>query len=440
MTGSVTWACTPGFAPEFIFPFTPLDHYGVANLQEFQTLLYRPLYWVGSDGRPELDEALSLAERPVWSADGLSATVTVKPWRWSDGSVVDADGVLLWMHLLLAAKDQFGGYSPGFFPDNLTGFRKVSDASVEFTFDRAYSRTWVLMNQLSTITPLPRAWDRTANGPADATHDPADAAAVHAFLRAANDDRAGWGDSPVWGVVNGPWRLASYTIKGAQGEAVLVPNEMYDGPVPARLAELRLKPFGTDHEQYEWLRGSAPGDVRMGYLPFEHVTEPTDDPARGGPNPLQPSHTLLPQFTYKIHYFPINFANPDPAAQAYRQLYVRQALQHTLDADRAIREIYRGYGYPTNGPIPVLPDSPLLSRAGRAAPYPFDVDRARQLLAGHGWDVTSTPAVCVDPDRAGPASGRATGSASRCATPPATPPWPRCSSSTPRTPPRPGSS
>lgn len=161
--GSVTWACTSGFSPVFIFPFTPGEYYGVANLHEFQTLMYRPLYWYGTGGRPTVDYERSLAEPPEWSEDGRTATITVKPYKWSNGESVNADNVMLWMHLLEAEKDSFGGYTPGFFPDNLTGYEKVAEDKVSFTFDRAYSRNWVLMNQFSTITPLPKAWDRTAD-------------------------------------------------------------------------------------------------------------------------------------------------------------------------------------------------------------------------------------------------------------------------------------
>lgn len=62
--GSVTWACTSGFSPVFIFPFTPGEYYGVANLHEFQTLMYRPLYWYGTGGQPTVDYERSLAEPP----------------------------------------------------------------------------------------------------------------------------------------------------------------------------------------------------------------------------------------------------------------------------------------------------------------------------------------------------------------------------------------
>ncbi|MFI9170091.1 ABC transporter substrate-binding protein [Streptomyces lincolnensis] len=399
--GSVTWACTAGFSPVQIFPLTPADHYGVANLHEFQMLMYRPLYWYGSHGRPEVDDERSLAGPPVWDETGRTATITLKPWKWSNGETVNADSVLLWMRLLEAGKEQFGGYAPGFFPDNLTDYRKISDSTVSFTFDRAYSPGWVLMNQLSTITPLPKAWDRTAaDTPADATNDPDQAPAVLAHLRACNADRTAWADSPVWSVVSGPWRLRTYTIDGTEGEAVLVPNESYSGPDKPRLDEFRLVPTSSDDSAYAALRrgpSAGPDAVQVGFLPFEELTEPATDPSTGGPNPLAADYRLIPQLTYKIHYFPINFNNPTAAGRVFRRLYFRQALQSCLDSEGAVRDVYRGYGYHTTGPVPLLPDSPLLSPTRKDNPYPFDVDRARRLLADHGWDTTRTPAVCVRP-------------------------------------------
>ena len=94
---------------------------------------------------------------------------------------------------------------------------------------------------------------------------------------------------------------------------------------------------------------------------------------------------------------PLNFDNPSAAGQIIHQTYFRQALQHTLDQDTAIRDIYHGYGYRTNGPVPLVPDSDLVSPAQRGDPMPFDLDRARELLADNGWDTQQTPAVCVRP-------------------------------------------
>ena len=81
--GVVTWACAPGFPPAVIFPFTPAERMGTRNILEFQALMYRTLYFFGTDGTPDVDYENSIGEPPVWSADGLTVEVTVKPWAWT---------------------------------------------------------------------------------------------------------------------------------------------------------------------------------------------------------------------------------------------------------------------------------------------------------------------------------------------------------------------
>jgi peptide/nickel transport system substrate-binding protein len=100
---------------------------------------------------------------------------------------------------------------------------------------------------------------------------------------------------------------------------------------------------------------------------------------------------------YSIHYFPLNFNNPTVAGSIFKQLYFRQALQHTVDQDSAIKDVYKGYGYRTNGPVPALPDSKLVSPGQRSNPYPFNTDQARELLSANGWDVRALPGRCVNP-------------------------------------------
>jgi len=185
--GTACWACHVGFPPSTIFPFTPPERMGIRNLFEFQTLMYRPLYWLGRDGQPGVDYDLSLAYPPEWSGDGLSVTVTLKPWKWSNGETICADNVMFWINMMVVKASRYGGYSPGYLPDNLTSCQKVAEDKVRFDFDRAYSKTWVLMNQLTLITPMPRAWDRTAHdAPANASADLADIPAVYDYLVAQN--------------------------------------------------------------------------------------------------------------------------------------------------------------------------------------------------------------------------------------------------------------
>jgi len=414
--GTVTWACAPGFPPAVIFPFTPAERMGTRNIYEFQMLMYRTLYYFGSRGTPEVDYEQSIGEPPQWSADGRTVTIKIKPWRWSNGETVCADNVLLWTNMMKVKGDRYGEYVPGYFPDNLSDYGKLSDDSVYFTFDKPYSRKWLLMNQLSTITPMPRAWDRTQDGPANASGDLADVPAVYDFLMAEQGDildegnkhRTRWADSPVWSVVSGPWRLKSYTLDGI---VTFVPNEHYSGPNKPYLDEFRQVPMLSDEAEYETLRRGprSDGGIQVGYLPLSFAAGSVDAAASAvtsSANPLADHYTLIPQVAFCIRYTSLNFNNPTVVGQMFWQSYIRQALQLTLDQDAAVRDIYQGYAYRQNGPVPMVPVTDLVSPRQRTGAWPlaFDIDRARALLTAHGWDTSVTPAVCV---RAGTGPGQA---------------------------------
>jgi peptide/nickel transport system substrate-binding protein len=398
--GTATWACNPGFPPSTIFPFTPPERIGIRNLFEFQVLMYRPLYWLGRDGKPEVDHDLSLAEPPQWSDGGRTVTVTLKPWKWSNGETVCADNVMFWVNMMAVKGPRFGSYVPGFFPDNLTSYEKIAEDRVRFTFDKVYSKTWVLMNQLSIITPMPKAWDRTADAPANASSDLADVPAVYDYLvsqngqwtEEGNEIRTRWASSPVWSVVSGPWRLQSYTLDGA---VTFVPNEHYSGPNKPHLAQFRQVQNDTDEQMYRRLQAGpdGPDAIQVGYLPYGMDL----DLAAGGANPLAEHYRLVPQDVYCLRFMPFNHHNPAVAGRIFAQTYFRQALQCTLDQDSAIRDIFHGYAYRTTGPVPALSAHDHDSVAWKSDPLPFDITRARELLAGNGWDVSSTPAVCVRP-------------------------------------------
>ncbi|GAA2561216.1 hypothetical protein GCM10010435_36080 [Winogradskya consettensis] len=404
--GTVTWACAPGFPPAVIFPFTPAERMGTRNILEFQMLMYRPLFYFGSRGTPEVDYDQSIGEAPQWSEDGRTVTIRVKPWKWSNGESLCADNVLFWVNLMKIKGDRYGEYVPGYFPDNLVDYGKTAEDTVYFTFDKVYSRKWVLMNQLSTITPMPHAWDRTDAGPANASGDVADVPAVYDFLMSAqgniisetNEHRTKWADSPIWSIVSGPWRLKSYTLEGV---VTFVPNEAYSGPDKPHLDEFRQVPTFSDDEQYEMLRKGPTADkgIQVGYLPLSFTTEATDDPTSGAANPLAPDYRMVPQVAYCIRYFCLNYNNPTVAGKIFAQPYFRRALQSCLDQDSAVRDIYHGYAYRQNGPVPMLPVTDLVSPRQRegAWPLPFDPARAKQFLDDNGWDTSVFPAICVNP-------------------------------------------
>jgi peptide/nickel transport system substrate-binding protein len=389
---TATWAELPGFIPNFIFPFTTPEDYGTWNMNQFQVLMYRPLYWFGADESPTVDDNLSLAGPPAWSADSKTVTITLKPYKWSDGETVDAADVLFWMNLEFTEKDNFGGYVPGYFPDNVASVQALSRTQVRFNLKSAYNHNWFLYNELSQITPLPAAWDRSASGPSNCAGTANDCPAVYNYLIAQNQDLAGYATSRIWSVVDGPWRLSAFNPDGA---LTMVPNPSYSGPVKPKLAEFKEAPFTSEAAEYNTLRDGT-GTVQVGDIEPTYLTSPTRNPMTAGPNPLAPDYTLQPWTIYSINYFPMNFNNPT-VGPIFRQLYFRQALQYTVDQEGMIRYVYHGYAYPTTNGVPTLPRSLVLSPGARNDPYPFSIGKAKALLSAHGWDVSTDPGTCVRP-------------------------------------------
>src|ERR1700677_338896 len=110
--GTATYALPPSTVPNYIFPFDSSTYFSVVNAEDFQYLLYRPLYWFGNGASPTLNTKLSVADAPVYK--GNDVTITMKPWKWSNGTPVSADDVVFWIHMMQAvASTDWGAFVPG---------------------------------------------------------------------------------------------------------------------------------------------------------------------------------------------------------------------------------------------------------------------------------------------------------------------------------------
>ena len=113
----------------------------------------------------------------------------------------------------------------------------------------------MLYNELSQITPMPLAWDRTSlSQPAptsDNGHLPdttkAGAAAVYKFLDTQRKQLGSWATSPLWSVVDGPFKLQSFNT---DGEVTLVPNPDYSGSPKPSISKLVELPFTSEAAIY----------------------------------------------------------------------------------------------------------------------------------------------------------------------------------------------
>jgi len=389
----VTWAETAGFTPNFIFPFTDPAHFGTWNIDDMQYLLYRPMYWFGNGESTAVDYPLSVANAPTFSSDSKTVTVSLKSWKWSNGESVDADDVMFWMNMMSVEKDNWGGFIPGYFPDNLSSWKEISPTQVQFVFKTAYNHNWVLYNELSQITPMPAAWDIT--GPGQASHCDTtvkDCAAVYNYLIAQNRDLSTYASSPIWGVVDGPFKLSAFNSDGA---LTMVPNKTYSGPVKAKLSAFKEQQFTSDSAEYNVLKAGT-STVQVGYIPSEDITQPTTNPEVAGPNPLGTNFNMVPWIGYSINYFPINFNNPT-VGPIFKQTYFRQAFQYTVDTPAIDKNVYKGYGYATTTGVPALPRSPVLSPSLYNDQYSFNISKAKALLTSNGWDLSTNPGTCAKP-------------------------------------------
>jgi peptide/nickel transport system substrate-binding protein len=398
--GTATFAELPATTPNYIFPFTSSAYISVSNLNLFQYLLYRPLYWFGTGNQPTVNTVKSLANLPAWSNGGKTVTITLKHYMWSNGTPVTAQNIVFWLNMenAVGATD-YGAYT-GFPNDQVASMKVASPTTLVLNLNKAYNQQWFLYNELSQVTPMPEAWDRTASGPSHCSTTVSDCAAVYKYLDAQSRNLSGYVSSPLWSVVDGPWKLSAFN---ADGHVTMVPNKAYSGPDKPHLSQFEELPFTTDAAEYDVLRApSSSSKIDVGYIP------PQDLPAKPagaatGPNPL-PGYTLAPWNDWGISYYVMNLQDSigDHAA-IFKQLYFREAMAYLLNGQAVVQGPLKGYGSLTTGPVASVPATQWLSPQQKNDAFPYDPAKAKSLLASHGWTVApGGTTTCGNPSLCGP--------------------------------------
>jgi peptide/nickel transport system substrate-binding protein len=384
--GTATFAEQPADTPNYIFPFTSSAYISVSNLNLFQYLMYRPLYWFGNGSQPTVNTTKSLADLPVWSNGGKTVTITLKHFMWSNGTPVTAQNIEFWLNMEQAVGDvDYGAYT-GFPNDQVTSMNAASATTLVLNLNKAYNQQWFLYNELAQVSPMPEAWDRTASGPSHCTTTVSDCAAVYKYLDAQSRDMAGYVNSPLWSIVDGPWKLSSFN---ADGYVAMVPNKSYSGPDKPHLSQFEELPFTTDAAEYDVLRApSSSSKIDVGYIPSEDLpAKPAN--AAIGTNPLA-GYSLDPWYQWGISYYTVNEQDTigDHGA-IFKQLYFRQALAYLMNEQSVIAGPLKGYAFPTVGPVANQPVTSWLSPQLKSGnQFAYDPAKAKSLLTSHGWTVT----------------------------------------------------
>jgi peptide/nickel transport system substrate-binding protein len=396
--GVITWAMSPGGAPDWIFPVVPSADNSVFNLMSFQWNMWRPLYWTDNGTEPSVNTAMSMAAKPVYSNGDKTVTIKLKhSYTWSDGTAVTAKDILFFIDLVQAGVKKspwnWAAYTPGYFPDNLASSSAPNATTLVLKLKSAVNPSWFTEDYLGQVVPLPaHAWARTsARGPVltDWATSPADAAKIFDYLTAASKSAGTYATNPIWRIVDGPYKLSAFNA--TTGAFTMVPNAAYGGPHATPMSKFAGVPFTSDTAEFNAVKT---GSIDIGYIPLADVPQLPQVTSAGY------HHFGAPDFGMSFAAY--NFKDATGGfGHIASQLYFRQAMAHLQDQQGWISAFMYGAGAPAYGPIPAVPASPYLPEDAKTNPYPFSVADAVKLLRAHGWTVhPGGTDVCARPGTA----------------------------------------
>lgn len=283
----------------------------------------------------DLHPAPGLAESWETAADGLSWTFHLRPEaKWSDGVPFTADDVVFTFNDAILNKDLGARNASGFAPvDRVV---KVDDHTVVFELNRPFSSLPYFLAYYAGIIPAHVLGD--AENP----------------LTVASFNKG----NPV---VTGPYRVGEF-VPGAYVR--LVPNENYWGPAP-KLASITFNIIPDGNAQI--------AQLLAGGLDMVSITNPAL--LAGVAN--NPNLEVIRQ-SQNIWYFVALNLNDE----RFQDVRVRQALLSAIDRPAIIDAVLEGYGVVATGPIAPLQQALY---DDEVAKWPYDPEKAKELLAEAGW-------------------------------------------------------
>jgi peptide/nickel transport system substrate-binding protein len=399
---TVTFAEAPGANPNYIFPFISCAYDSVNNVNQFQDLMFRPLYWFGLGGSSSVVPSLSLAKPPVFTLGNKTVTISLKGWKFANGQSINAQSVMFFLNMYQANPTTYCGFTAGSGIPNQVKSAAGNGKSVKINFTTPVNPNWLLYNYLSEITPMPNSWDlkgaRVRGGCATGKYGaPSTTAAcirVEHYLATEATKTSNFTGSMWQSGVDGPWRLTAFD--GA-GNATFQPNTRYSGPKKAMVKYVKEVAFTSAATEQNQLQNGA---LDIGYISPAALPSSAPQPGVAGANlaSLAGKYNLNSGSFWNFNYALINFSPKDPKAAAIALLYIRQALQEAVDQRSVITAAYKGYGFPVDSPLP--PNTPSAISAPVTNPYPYNLNAAKALLTSHGWTETNGLMTCTSPGTA----------------------------------------
>ena len=382
--GTITVAAPPSTSPTWIMPLVTGTAVSVFDVYEFDQQLYRPLYWLFNGVEPKESPALSLADDPVWSDGDKTVSITLKTnYKWSNGDPLTSQDVLFWWYMMKAAVKEspanWAYYTPDLgIPSDVASITATSASTVTLHLTTAVNPTWFWQDQLGSIQPMPsKVWDIDTIGGKPITDwatNPADAKKIYDYLAAASKSLSSYATNPLWQVVDGPYKLTSFT--SSTGAFTMTPNPAYGGPHATVESSWQSVPFTSDAAEFDAIKD---GSVDVGYLPLTDVPQASS---------VSSNYNEFGYPDFGFDYVAYNFKDTTgDYSNIIDKLYIRQALAHLEDQAGYIKAFFYGAGGQAFGPIPSMPQSPYTPSNATNNPYPFSTADATALLKANGWNV-----------------------------------------------------
>ena len=162
--GTAYFAEQPLSPPTYIFPLISGQylHRG-QHQQPPDPALPAARTGTGTGGNTAIDYRLSIGNPPVYSDGNRVVTITLKHYVWSDGESVSAPATSGSGSTCSRPTRPTG--RPTFLAGSRTTWcpgRRSAPRTIRLRLNASYNPFWFTYNELSQITPLPIAWDRTS--------------------------------------------------------------------------------------------------------------------------------------------------------------------------------------------------------------------------------------------------------------------------------------
>ena len=326
---------------------TSLNPFLITSLYngEAAGLLYESLLWVNR--RHTITWSRSLATSVAITHDDTVFTVTMRPWRWSDGVPVTTRDVTFTFDLIKRLGKTYPGYGQGGIPTLVKSLDVLGPHRFRVVLKHKVNPTWFELTGLSQLQPFP----------------------AHEWAKYSVDRMWRLQSTPsFFKVVDGPYKIQKFML----GRYIsFVPNPTYQGH-GSEIARFVMRFLNAPGAEIEGLKT---GTLDASNLPFSLWQAGR---ALKGIRVLK----LTPQFGFQLIY--LNFRNK--SVPFFRDVRIRQAMEDAIDQTQYIRVLLHDTTQPQWGPVPVDPPT-FLSPEAKAGNYPvgYDPAKARRLLDAAGW-------------------------------------------------------